>query len=223
VSPPIGVSPGSYDFTTTVADPGGLTSIVRITVVVANDLPIAAGDVVDVTAGDPRTVAIVDNDVDNDSVAGLSIQSISTATPTFTNGVSGTVTVEPDGRSVTIDPLGGEGTATFTYTVRDDDGGISAPATVTVNGPPVNLAPVARDQTVAVGVGESRSLDLDVVDANGDPITIVDVSDPSLLVTSVTGTVMSLLVTMPGSYTVSYRATDGGAFSNVATITIQAA
>jgi hypothetical protein len=150
------------------------------------------------------------------------IQSISTTTLTFTNGVVGTVSVDPDGRSVSIDPLGGEGTATFTYTVRDADGGVSAPATVTVNGPPVNLAPVARDQTIAVAVGESRSLDLDVVDGNGDPITIVDVSDPSLVVTSVNGVVMSLLVTTPGTFTVSYRATDGVAFSDVATVTIQA-
>ncbi len=222
VSPSAAVAPGSYDFTTTVADPGGLTSIVRITVAVVNDPPLAVADTVDVTGGGARTVSLVDNDTDSDSAGQLVIQSISTTTLTFTNGVTGTLSADPDGRSVTIDPLGGEGTATFTYTVRDADGGVSAPATVTVNGPPVNLAPVARDQTVAVNVGESRTLDLDVVDGNGDPITIVDVNDPSLVVTSVTGVVMSLLVPLPGTFTVSYRATDGVAFSDVATITIQA-
>jgi hypothetical protein len=222
ISPPVGVTPGSYEFATTVADPGGLTAIVQVTVVVGNDPPIAVDDVVDVTAGEPRTVSIVDNDTDSDSGDGLVIQSISTTTLTFTNGVTGTVSADPDGRSVTIDPQGGQGSATFTYAVRDADGGISAPATVIVNGPRVNVAPVATDQSVAVEVGVSRTLDLDVVDGDGDPLTVIDVNDPGLVVTSVNGLVVSLLATTPGTFTVSYRATDGVAFSNVATITIQA-
>ena len=103
---------------------------------------------------------IVDNDTDTDSAGGseaLVIQSISSTEIVFTNGATGTVTVGPLGRSVRIDPMDGLGTATFTYTVRDSDGGVSAPVTVTVIGPPVNTAPVARDQSIAVTVGESRS------------------------------------------------------------------
>ena len=81
---------------------------------------------------------IVDNDTDTDSAGGsdaLVIQSISSTEIVFTNGATGTVTVGPLGRSVQVDSDDGLGTATFTYTVRDSDGGVSAPVAVNVIGP----------------------------------------------------------------------------------------
>ena len=124
VSPPIGAAPGSYDFTTTVADPGGLTSIVRITVAVVNDPPLAVADTVDVTGRrvsdrlargqrhrhrlrwPARHPEHLDDDPD-----------VHQRGDRHAHGRSR--------RAVRHDRSAGrrKGTATFTYTVRDADGG----------------------------------------------------------------------------------------------------
>ena len=152
IAPPLATALGEYQWTTTVVDPGGLAAAVAITLTVRNQPPVAVSDAVDVSLGAPGSFAILANDTDADSPGGagaLVIQTISSTEIVFTNGESGTVLVAPDGRSVTIDPLDGVGTATFTYTVRDADGGVSAPASVTVTGPRGNAEPSALDQDVA--------------------------------------------------------------------------
>ena len=150
------------------------------------------------------------------------IQSISAGSITFTNGEVGTVTVGPDGRSVQIDPGAGGGTATFTYTVRDSDGGVSAPATVTVKGPLLNTAPVARNQSIAVTTGISAAVGLDASDADGDPLVVVDLTDPSAIVQGGSGLTITVLAPAAGTFTITYRVTDGTAFSDVATVTVVA-
>ncbi len=118
--------------------------------------------------------------------------------------------------------MDGLGTATFTYTVRDSDGGVSAPVTVTVVGPPVNTAPVAVDQSIAVTVGESRLLDLDVVDADGDPLVVGDLTDPSEDRLRRKRSDAHASRRVEGTFVVTYRVTDGEAFSSVATVTVVA-
>ena len=177
------------------------------------------------SSGGPASFQIVDNDTDADSAGGsdaLVIQSISSSEIVFTNGATGTVTVGPLGRSVRVDSMDGLGTATFTYTVRDIDGGVSAPVTVTVIGPRLNTAPVAVDQSVAVTVGESRLLDLDVVDVDGDPLVVVDLTDPDDVVFDASGVTLTLRADDVGTFVVTYRVTDGEAFSSVATVTVVA-
>jgi len=141
----------------------------------------------------------------------------------FPNGETGSVTVEPDARSVRIDPGAGQGSTTFTYTARDADGGVSTPATVTVDGPRLNTPPFARDQAVAITVGTSRVLELDAGDVDGTPVTVVDLVDTSGLVIERSGLTVTLLATAPGTYVVTYQVDDGEATSRVATITIEAA
>ena len=58
---------------------------------------------------------------------------------TFTNGSQGTITAVGTDQ-LSIDPGSGGGIATFTYTVVDNGGLVSAPATVTVR---VNRRPTA--------------------------------------------------------------------------------
>jgi hypothetical protein len=225
IAPPIGTAVGPYDWTTTVADPGGLTASVTVTTNVLNQLPTAVADEVDVGSGTPVSFPIVGNDTDVDSAGGsgaLVIQSISSGSITFTNGDVGTVTVAPDGRSVQIDPAAGRGTATFTYSVRDSDGGVSATATVTVIGPPVNTAPVALDQSIAVNVGISSVVALDVSDADADPLTVVELTDASGIVVGQSDLTITVLATVAGRFTITYRVTDGEAFSGVATLTVVA-
>ena len=196
-----------------------------VTAVVSNRAPTAVDDTVDVSNATPASFQIVGNDTDADGPAAgetLVIHSISSASIVFTNGQTGSVTVGPVGRTARIDPAGGLGTATFTYTVRDADGGVSAPATVTVVGPPLNTVPVARDQSVAVSVGESRTLDLDVSDADGDALTVVDLADPNGVVNGQSALTVTILATGPGTFAVTYRVTDGVDISQLATVTIVA-
>ncbi len=225
ITPPVGIAVGPYEWTTTVADPGGLTASVKVTVKVLNQVPKAVADAVDVGSGTSASFSIVGNDTDADSAGGsgaLVIQSISSGSITFTNGEVGTVAVGADGRSVQIAPGAGRGTATFTYTVRDSDGGVSAPATVTVAGPPANAAPVARSQSIAVTTGVSAVVGLDVSDADGDPLTVVDLTDTSAIVQDGSGLTITVLATTVGTFTITYRVTDGTAFSGTATVTVVA-
>ena len=225
ITPSVGVTPGPYGWTVTVTDPGGLATVVQVTSIVENRPPVAVEDTVDVSTGGPASFRIVDNDTDADSAGGsdaLVIQSISSSEIVFTNGATGTVTVEPLGRSVLVDSMDGRGSATFTYAVRDSDGGVSAPVTVTVIGPPVNTAPVAHDQSIAVTVRESRLLDLDVADADGDPLVVVDLTDPSEVVFDSSGVTLTLRARVEGTFVVTYRVTDGEGFSSVATVTVVA-
>ena len=223
IAPTLAVAPGRYDWTTTVVDPGGLTTTVPVSAEVQNRPPVAVDDLVSVADGNAASFSVVDNDTDGDSSGGnaaLTIQSISSVTITFQNGSTGTVTVGPAGRTVTIDPGAGRGAASFTYTIRDGDGGVSAPATITVDGPPLNVAPVARDQNVAVLTGESRVLDLDVADADGDPLTVIDFTDPAGVVPGGPALTITILGSVAGRYQVTYRVSDGTATSNVATVTV---
>ena len=121
-----------------------------------------------------------------------------------------------------VDPVDGLGSATFTYAVRDTDDGVSAPVTVTVIGPPANNAPVAGDQNITVTVGESRGLDLDAFDADGDALVVVDLTDPSDVVHHASGLTLTLRADVAGTFVVSYRVTDGEAFSSVAEVTVLA-
>jgi hypothetical protein len=108
------------------------------------------------------------------------------------------------------------------YTVQDGDGAESAPATVTVFGPALNEAPTARDQTIHVTVGRSENLVLDVGDPDGDPLTLIDVSDPSGVIGDRVGLSLVIVATTEGTFQVTYRVSDGTAPSRVATVTINA-
>ena len=129
----------------------------------------------------------------------------------------------PDGRRIEVDPGSGGGTATFTYRVRDTDGGVSEPATVTVIGPRLNQPPVATDQRISVTVGTTSVIGLAASDPDGPPPTIVEpLNDPSGVVAGRSGLTLSILATTPGTFVVTYQVTDGEATSAVATLTIDA-
>ena len=162
------------------------------------------------------------NDTDTDSSGALVISELLASTLTFSGGGTGTVTLQPDNRRVRVDPGDGRGVATFTYRVRDTEGGTSAAATVTVNGPPANQPPIAVNQTISVTVGTSSSVDLQASDPDGPLPRIVDstFSDPSGVVTSRSRLRLSILATTPGTFVVTYAVTDGEATSPPATLTV---
>ena len=220
-APPIGTAATTFSWTTTVVDPGGLTAAVPMSITVQNAAPTAAGDAVDVSNG-AATAGLVSNDSDPDADDGaLRIQQIPTSL-TFSNGVSGNITVSNNQRSVTIDPLGGLGTASFKYTVVDGDGAVSNAASVSVTAAVFNQAPTANDQTFNVDTGVPISIVLDVNDVDGDTLTVIEVKNKGGVVTGVSGTTVTAIASTSGTFTYQYRVTDGLAQSTVATLTIVA-
>ncbi len=219
-APPVGTAATTYNWTTTVRDPGGLTATVPMSITVQNVAPSAVGDTVNVSGG-AVSATIVGNDTDSDANAGaLRIQQIP-ATLGFSNGESGTITMSGDQRSITINPLAGLGTSSFTYTVVDGDGGVSAPATVNVIGARFNTAPTAADQTVVAVAGVEVLVELTVNDIDGDPLTVIEVANPFGAVKSVSGTTITIIAPREGTFNYQYRVTDGDLQSGIAKVKIR--
>jgi hypothetical protein len=224
IAPTLATAPGVSRFTATVTDPGGLATVVDVAVIVQNRPPVANDDTVDTTDGLERIVDLVANDTDTESGGALVVSELLATTLSFSGGGTGSVTLQADNRSVSVVPGDGRGAATFTYRVRDTDGAESAPATVTVNGPPANIAPTAIDQAISVAVGTSAVVDLQAIDPDGPVPSIVDAtfSDPGGVVTRRRDLRLSILARTAGTFVVSYQVTDGEATSGFATLTITA-
>ncbi|MEO6570704.1 MAG: Ig-like domain-containing protein, partial [Ilumatobacteraceae bacterium] len=157
---------GRVDLVAVIADPGGLRVRVPISIELVNLAPTANDDTVPVPNG-PVTFAPLANDVDPDGDA-ISLAAVP-ATIQFPNGATGTVERVGAGQ-LRVDPAGGVGVGTFSYTVVDAVGATSGPAivTVTVNGPPS-----APDVEITVPAGESVVVPVPSIDPEGDTILLV--------------------------------------------------
>ena len=165
---------GTDQFIYTVSD-GDLSDsgIVNITVTPVNDAPDAAGDSASTGFETPVLVDVLGNDTDVDAGDSLVIFG-------FTDGANGTVT-EVEGQ-LQYDPNPGfSGTDTFTYTVRDGNGGTDTASVSVTVGAAQNTAPVAADDVASVA--EDSAVVVDVLsndqDADGDGLRISGVGDPA--------------------------------------------
>ncbi|NQY56258.1 MAG: tandem-95 repeat protein [Ilumatobacteraceae bacterium] len=220
IRPDEGAPRGVTEFSVVVADPGGLTGTVPIAVTVTNVPPVANADQLDVSSGDAATIDLTANDTDPDGPDGqLRVREVP-STIVFTDGTSGSVVLGTDGRSVTINPGDAAGTATFSYVIEDADGDRSGPATVTVAGPQLNQPPFARDQTIIVVVDTSESFTLDAGDPDGDQVTVDDFDDPDGVVSARDGLQVTVDIDDIGTYSFTYRITDGTDVSSIATVTV---
>jgi hypothetical protein len=127
---------------------------------------------------------------------------------------------------VTYSPAPGfTGNASFAYTVADNDGTVSAPATVTVR---VNAPPVASDDAATTMVGTAVPIAVLGNDSDADGTlavgTVAIVAPPATGSASVAPNGVVTYTppasgTVPASFT--YRVADNdGALSNVATVTV---
>ena len=92
---------------------------------------------------------------------------------------NGTLTGTPP--NLTYTPNAGfDGVDSFTFTVVDNEGGVSLAATNTINViPESNFAPIANSSTVTTRAGQTITFALDVSDANDDSLTITLLSTPA--------------------------------------------
>ena len=223
---------GGDSFTYTVTDDDGATSntaTVSITINDVNDPPIAT----DNSYVTDQDVAISGNAVSDDTGAGVDSDVDGTLVPnaTVSTGVSnGSLIFNSDG-SFTYTPSGGfTGVDSFTYTVTDDDGGVSSPATVTivVNAPPTATDnDYVTDEDTAVGGNVVTDDTGDGVDSDSDgtlvpnATLVADVTNGTLVLNADGSFTYTPDADFNGTDSFTYTVTDDdGAISNTATVTI---
>lgn len=135
---------------------------------------LARADRVSVAAG--RTV-IFDALANDERVGETAPAVVSTTTPGH-----GAVTVRPDGTLSYASQTGYQGYDTFDYTIRAAGGSAESTATVSVLVMPLNTPPKAGDDEITVaqkGAAQSIAVLGNDSDADGDSLSIVEVSRPT--------------------------------------------
>lgn len=132
----------------TIKDNDGAVS--NIATIIVDYVPVASNDR-DLFAGNPVTVNVLANDINGDNALPTTVSLIAPATAknvvTDANGDvtsmtipgEGTWSVNPTSGAVTFTPIAGFVTSPtpITYTVEDNDGNTSVPATITLIAPPI--------------------------------------------------------------------------------------
>jgi VCBS repeat-containing protein len=216
---------GSDSFTYKANDGAADSNIATVTITVggANDAPVAVGDSYSTNEDTTLTVAagtgVLGNDTDVD---GDTLTAILVSGPTH-----GTLTLNANG-SFTYTPAANyNGPDSFTYKANDGSANSNV-ATVNITTAAVNDPPVAVNDSFSTGEDTTAlvvtpGLLGNDTDGEGDPLTAILVSGPThgTLTLNPDGSVSYTPATNyngPDSFT--YKANDGTADSNVATVTI---
>jgi Leucine-rich repeat (LRR) protein len=185
----------------------------------SNRPPVAANDSYATGQDTPLTIdaahGLLANDSDPDGNS-LTVGSIASVSP------GSQLALNPDG-SFTYTPAASfSGVDTFTYQASDGQL-LSNPASVTITVSHNNHAPVAANQTVSTTQGVAAAITLSATDADNDPLTYAVASTPAH--GTLSGTAPNLTYTPNSGYSgadsFTYKANDGQADSNIATVTLQ--
>jgi len=165
---------GSANFEVIVSD-GFETATSTVTVAVAsvNDLPTVANDSATTNEDTAVNIDVLGNDSDVEDGTALTVTAVGTTG-------AGVAVIESD-NTVTFTPNADfNGTASFSYTAEDSDGG-SRSGTVVVTVSPVNDAPVATDDSGSTAAATPVSLDVlaNDSDVDGDPVLLDGVGPAS--------------------------------------------
>ena len=166
---------GIDTYTYTVLDDDGFVSNVATVTIDVNAPPVANDDSSTTGEDTPVTTPVVGNDSDPDGTVDPTTVTI------VANPGNGTVTVNPTTGEVTYTPTPGfDGTDTYTYTVRDNDGLVSNVATVTITiesvGEPELSLTKAVDKTEA-SLGDTLVYTLTYSNTGEGDATGVTISD----------------------------------------------
>lgn len=190
-----------------------------VTSQVVNRPPVAVNDTTGVAASTAINVMVLANDTDPDD------DQLSVATVTSVSG-GGTAAVQSGGDYVRFTAPSTAGIKTFSYTVQDGAGGTDS-ATVSVTVTAVNRSPVANPDEIEVVKGTTNTIQVrsNDSDPDGDPLTIVSVTQPSGSMGSVAVSGGTYLVynapTRVGATSFNYTVSDGRGGTATATVSVQ--
>ncbi|MFI5932569.1 beta strand repeat-containing protein [Actinoplanes sp. NPDC051494] len=208
---------GPDTFTYLVRDADGGESTGQVSVDVANADPVAVTDRAAVIKNGRADIDVLANDTDVNTGQKLTVTSVGPP-------AHGKATVTADGRIRYVPDAGFTGTDTFTYVISDGNGG-SATATVSVT--VTDSAPVALpdERTTAYEQAVRIKVLGNDMDPNGDPLTVVGVTQPEHGTVTFTGT--SVKYTPPkgwsGTASFTYTISDGSTTStSTVTVTVGA-
>jgi gliding motility-associated-like protein len=163
-----GTSNAQYTVENTLGVQSGATDI-TITVTAVNDPPSAAADNASTNEDANVSVQVTANDADIDGTIAVATVDLNPSTPArditfsttggiFTADNSGFITFAPDQNY--------NGPASVTYTVEDNDGGLSNVTTFSVTVTAVNDVPVANDDAATTIEDSSVIIDIDANDTD---------------------------------------------------------
>ena len=201
---------GSFTYKVNDGELDSNVATVTITVTAVNDAPVAQDIEVTTLEDTAVDITLIGTDVDGDSLTYTIV-----GTPT-----NGTVTLV--GNVATYTPTANfNGTDSFTYKVNDGEFD-SNTATVTITVTAVNDAPVAQDIAVTTLEGYAVDITLIGTDIEGDPLTYAVVAGPTNGAVTIAGNVATYTPTasFSGTDSFTYKANDGEADSDPATVTI---
>lgn len=201
----------------------------------SNSSPTAVADLATTSELVPTTIAALANDVDPNLGQGDILTVVG-----YTQASNGTVVLNSNGSFTYTPNAGFSGVDTFTYTISDDAspwhihglaglfgrGGHASTAavTITVGEAPVNVAPVARPDSATITQGSGPTT-INVLgndnDADNDPLTITDVTQPENGTVTFTTTGVSYAPdeTFAGTDSFTYTVSDGTT-TTVGTVTV---
>ena len=203
----------SFMFKASDGEAGSNTATITISVASVNDKPVVAGQSVNVDEDGSVSITLEGSDADGD---GLSFTVVSQPKNGALSGTAPNLTYSPKANY--------SGSDSFTF--KTSDGEIdSNTATVTISVASVNDEPVVAGQSVEVNEDEEVSITLTGSDEDGDDLTFTVVSQPES--GTLSGTAPNLTYSPKANYSGSdsfmFKASDGEAGSNTATITISVA
>ncbi|MDD5016736.1 MAG: Ig-like domain-containing protein, partial [Eubacteriales bacterium] len=204
----------------------GVLSVQRefqLTVLSVNDVPVAMNDEVTVSeevaapageTGITINVLANDSDIEDTSLQVVEVKNLSIGS--VVNNQNGFLTYSVDGDF--------NGTATFNYTVMDDNGA-TATAMVTVNVTPMNDPPCAANDAVTI-IEDAAPVTISVLsndsDTEDDTLSLESVSTPSHGTAAIDGTniIYDSNADYYGSDSFTYEISDGNGGTATATVTV---
>ena len=205
--------PDSFTFKANDGSADSNTATVSLTVLPVNDAPVAVNDAATVDEDGAVSVAVLANDSDVDGDA-LSVTSVGAP-------AHGTAVLQSDGTVLYTPVANYNGGDSFVYSISDGNGGTDS-AFVALTVTPVNDPPVATDSSALVAEDTPEDVPLNATDIDGDPLTYAIVTPPAHGTLSGSGATRTYTPDRhyfgPDSFT--FKANDGAADSNVATVSI---